>query len=165
MNTKRYGIYGVLVLTMMLGACAQSRRGANAGSQQAEVWAAQELCTNETGQTLYGCFEIKPNITANSAEINVKTLGFDPLATPYRILARRVGDSSYQLLADNVTISAGGRISVKAKSGHYIEEYETWRAELVINFDAQNLEFEAPAGQGLPIMQALVDYPELYIEE
>jgi hypothetical protein len=159
---KGIGLFGILVLSTMLGACAQSRRGANAGNQKAVLWQAQSLCANETGQTLYACFDITLNITGNEAYLDVQSMGFNPGETPYRILARRQGDSMFQLLSDNVTVTSGGRITVKAKKGHYIEEYETWRAELVINFDATDLEYSAPAGQGLAIMQSFVDYPELY---
>lgn len=160
---KGYGLFSLILLsTTMLGACAQSRRGANAGATKDTVWATQQLCANETGQQVYACFTIAVNITANTAKLGVSQLGFDPASTPYRILARRQGDTNFQLLADNVTTAAGGSITIRAKSGQYIEEYETWRAELIVNYDAQDLQFNAPAGQGLAVMQAFVDYPELY---
>ncbi len=174
---KNLCLFGLLVV---LSACAQSRRSLLAGQNTDQLWEPVVLSANEAnnGASLYnnaysntsnlgnygalGSFELQPNISRNSAYLYVSNLGFNPSEIPYRVLARRTGESQFLLLKDMVTVSSGGEIEVFAKSGHRIEDYETWRIELVINYDAQNFQVQAPAGQGLPIVQQTVDYPELY---
>jgi hypothetical protein len=91
----------------------------------------------------------------------VQQLGFDPGQTPYRIYARRAGDSQFVLLKDNITIAEGGSFEVKAKSGEYIEEYEEWIVELASTFDDNGFEMEAGFLQGIIAARAILNWPEL----
>jgi hypothetical protein len=150
----------LMVLAMSLGACSQGRRSMLAGNED-ELWGAQDLCQNANGAELLGCFQLQLDITGNFAYLDVLELGFDPGQIPYRVLARRSGDSVFHVLGDNITTAAGGTVQLPAINGHYIEEYEEWRVELSTNFDNSGFQTSAAAGTGIPVAQVIVLWPEL----
>lgn len=159
MNTLKLSAFvGLFAITLSLGACAQSR-GSYAGVND-ELWQPLSLCAPAEEAPLLGCFELQLNITGNSAYLDVLELGFDPAQDSYRVLARRAGDSVWHLLADKITAAQGGSTTVKAKAGHYIEEYEDWRVELTTGLNGLNI-VNVPAGQGIPVAQARMDWAEL----
>ncbi|MBS1984065.1 MAG: hypothetical protein JST16_07820 [Bdellovibrionales bacterium] len=148
-----------LTLALLAG-CAQARKGIGAGAQD-EIWSSQPLCANSSSATLLACADVTPDITANSAEIAVNQLGFDPAATPYRVFARAHGASTFVMLADNVTTPAGSSFVVKAKGSTYIEEYEEWIIEIAVTFDSDGYQTTAQPLQGTIAARATLNWPEL----
>jgi hypothetical protein len=157
-----------LLLAFFMGACAQGRKSYMSGKIET-LFAPQELCENVKGDLL-GCFSLEVNYTSNLAYVDVLSIDNTDQVTgstvPYRVLARRDGDSQFVVLADGITTSAGQFFEVRPFKGHYIEEYVEWRFELVKRFATTNtgvklgLEDAAP-GAGLPIVQTTVFFPEV----
>lgn len=154
---------GLLLLLGALTHCSQSRNSLYAGQKTEELWTPQSLCSVEIASfSRMGCFSVQLSITRNIAYFDVQELLFDPGVVPYRILARRSGESQWIPMLDNVTIGMGGTVEVSAKNGAFIEEYEAWRVELSQGQDALGLNMiNVPMGQGRPVVQAVLNWPEL----
>jgi len=152
-----------LAVVAGLSHCSQSRRGNI--DQNSEIWAAQEVCATGASGDELRCMSIEPNITENYAIVTITQLDFNPAITPYRLLARAAGQSTWHLLADQVTIPAGGYFEVNPKNGVYIEEYEEYLLESATGPSSDGLNIAAvSAGRGVPLIWGFVDYPELYQE-
>ena len=152
---------GAIMMTVLLGGCAQGRNGLGNQDGPQELWAPQSLCTNTEGVQTLACVDIQLNITANSAYIDVVQLGFDPASAPYRIFARRANESTFNMLADNVTAPAGSSIEVPAIRSHFIEEYEEWIIEVSKVVDDNGFENAALPLQGTIGARAIIYWPEL----
>ena len=157
----------LLTLVMGLGACAQGRKSYSQGKEV--IFEKQKLCANSQGDAL-GCFDIEVHYTTNMAYLDVVSLNntdnVTGQAVPYRVLARRANDSEFSLLVSSASAGAGQYLEITPSQGHYIEEYVEWRIELIKNFATSNtgtkLGLEnADPGQGLPIVQTYVSYPEV----
>lgn len=147
------------VALLLLTACAQSRAGISSG--QISLSSAQSLCTNTSGQAVYGCFSIQLDTVDNIAIVTVEQLGFNAGQIPYRILARPSGDGLFYNLADNITTIAGGTFQVTSAANHKIQDYQEWRAEATVTTDANGLQTAASPGQGTSLADAILNWPDL----
>ena len=159
---KRLTLIHTVLMIAALSGCAQARKGigSSAGARE-EVWQAQPLCANSGSTQTLACMSVEPHITSNVAVIYVQDLGFDAGQIPYRILARRASDSSFSVLADNITTAAGGQFTVHPKSNTYIEEYQEWAVELSVTFDSTYNTTAASAGNGVTAADVIIKWPEL----
>jgi len=164
---QRYFNFLVIFLGLaQMAACSQSRNSLFEGQRKEELWQPYSLCgvdlPSEFGSTRMGCFSVQLSITRNLAYFDVQELGFNSASVPYRILGRRTGESQYHILADKVTVGAGGAVEVPAKNGHYIEEYEVFHIELSVGKDLSGLNLvQSAAGQGIIVVNGVMNYPEL----
>lgn len=164
MGSKIRSMFGwalaVLTVSTLLGGCAQARSGL-AGKGAQELWEPQALCVNTAGAQVLACVDIQLNITDNLAYIDVQQLGFDPATMPYRVYARRSNESTFSLLADNVTVPAGGSFQVNALNNVYIEEYQEWIIEVGSTLDPNGFVQSAQPLQGTIAARAIIQWPEL----
>lgn len=151
----------LLVLTLTLGACAQGRKGLGSDAGNVELWEPQSLCANTPGVDTMACVDIQLNITDNLAYVDVTSLKFDPAAVPYRMYARRSQDSTFVMLAENITAPAGSSFEIHPLKNHYIEEYEEWVIDLSTSFDTNGFEMQASPLQGIIAARSIIYWPEL----
>jgi len=148
------------LLMLSLIDCSQARRGLVPDQEYTE----QQLCQNiEDENNVYFCGRLAANVTQNEVVITVDQLGFDAGDSPYRILVRRYGESTFHVLADNIDYGEGAQFAVGALSGHFIEEYEEWVIESTMQLSEYGEE-TAIAGEGLILAHDMISWQELEAE-
>ena len=155
------GLVATFTMLLILGACAQSRKSSSGAIS--ELWQPQALCTNADGLKVLGCFSIQLDISNNKAFVDVTDIGdLNPDQYPYRVLGH-LPSGEWHVLADNVRTRTGGTFEAHAGKNAYIEGYDHWIVELSVNRDSSGYNFvSVEAGKGLPMAQAIMDWPELY---
>lgn len=152
----------IVLLSLTLGACSQGRYSLLAANRDT-LWAPQALCSNVDNFEVLGCFDIQINGTRNIAYLDVRDIDPESASAGYRVLGRRFDRANFDLLADRVFVGAGGTVDLIPPGGSDIRDYEEFRVELMINRDTSGISFEqVPAGRGLPMAHAIIQFPEAY---
>jgi hypothetical protein len=146
----------LLIALLAISACAQSRR--SLAGRQAELWAPMALCSNGNTEAS-GCFDVQLDVTNNQAYFDVRSLGFDALSVPYRVIARHP-NSGWIMLDDNISATPGTYFTVNAPQGLYVEDMIEWRVELTQALQGLDL-VPTAVGQGLLVVQSPLNWLEL----
>lgn len=127
--------WSALGAVLMLGACAQERKGRMASSLS-EV---QELYCSEPSTGEWNCMRARADFTKNIVYLEMRDLGVtrtvngQTLDVPFRLYIRTFDKDTYDIVATNVY--SGSLLEVSPPAGYHVLDIVDWYLETEENFN------------------------------